>query len=59
MIYGKRQPLQFLEAELTEYRNYSDENARIIDTEIIILIKEGAPRSGDNHHKPQLVGKTG
>ncbi|WP_262965271.1 ATP-dependent zinc metalloprotease FtsH [Methylobacter psychrophilus] len=45
MTYGKRQQLQFLEAEVSEYRNYSDETARIIDTEIIILIKEGETRA--------------
>jgi cell division protease FtsH len=41
LTYGKRQQLQFLESEASEYRNYSDETARIIDTEIMALIKEG------------------
>ena len=45
MTYGKRQQLQFLETEVSEYRNYSDETARIIDTEIIILVKEGETRA--------------
>jgi len=45
LTYGKRQQLQFLESEVSEYRNYSDETARIIDTEIMALIKEGEKRA--------------
>ena len=41
LTYGKRQQLQFLETDATEYRNYSDETARLIDTEIIALVQEG------------------
>jgi cell division protease FtsH len=43
--YGKRQQLQFLESEVSEYRNYSDETARLIDTEIMALIEEGENRA--------------
>jgi len=45
LTYGKRQQLQFLETELSEYRNYSDETARIIDTEIMALVEEGENRA--------------
>ncbi|MGZ8187014.1 MAG: ATP-dependent zinc metalloprotease FtsH, partial [Methylobacter sp.] len=45
LTYGKRQQLQFLETEISEYRNYSDETARIIDTEVINLISEGETRA--------------
>ncbi|MDD5577685.1 MAG: ATP-dependent zinc metalloprotease FtsH [Methylobacter sp.] len=45
LTYGKRQHMQFLETELSEYRNYSDETARIIDTEVINLIMEGETRA--------------
>lgn len=40
LTYGKRHQLQFLDAETSEYRNYSDETARIIDIEIMTLVKE-------------------
>ncbi len=40
VTYGKRQQLQFLPTEVSEYRNYSDETARLIDTEVIALITE-------------------
>jgi cell division protease FtsH len=43
--YGKRQQLQFLESEVSEFRNYSDETARLIDTEIMALIEEGESRA--------------
>jgi cell division protease FtsH len=45
LTYGKRQQLQFLETEMSEYRNYSDETARLIDTEIMALIEEGETRA--------------
>jgi cell division protease FtsH len=45
LTYGKRQQLQFLETEISEYRNYSDETARIIDTEVINLVTEGETRA--------------
>ena len=45
LTYGKRQQLQFLDAEISEYRNYSDETARIIDTEIMELVGEGEIRA--------------
>ncbi len=40
LTYGKRQQLQFLETDLSEYRNYSDETARAIDTEVMALVEE-------------------
>ena len=45
LTYGKRQQLQFLETEMSEYRNYSDETARIIDTEVMALVEEGETRA--------------
>ncbi|MCK9394871.1 MAG: ATP-dependent zinc metalloprotease FtsH [Methylobacter sp.] len=45
LTYGKRQQLQFLEAEVSEYRNYSDVTARLIDTEIIALVEEAEARA--------------
>lgn len=45
LTYGKRQQLQFLETEVSEYRNYSDETARLIDTEVITLVQEGEARA--------------
>lgn len=45
LTYGKRQQLQFLETEATEYRNYSDETARLIDAEVKALIDEGIERA--------------
>ncbi|MGZ8181743.1 MAG: ATP-dependent zinc metalloprotease FtsH [Methylobacter sp.] len=45
LTYGKRQQLQFLETEVSEYRNYSDETARLIDTEIIALVEEAEARA--------------
>ncbi len=47
LTYGKRQQLQFLETEVSEYRNYSDETARLIDTEIMALVEEGETRAGE------------
>jgi cell division protease FtsH len=47
LTYGKRQQLQFLETEVSEYRNYSDETARLIDTEIMALVEEGETRARD------------
>ncbi len=45
LTYGKRQQLQFLEAEVSEYRNYSDETARLIDTEVMALVEEAETRA--------------
>lgn len=45
LTYGKRQQLQFLETEVSEYRNYSDETARLIDTEIMALIEDAETRA--------------
>jgi cell division protease FtsH len=41
LTYGKQQRMQFLETDVAEYRNYSDETARLIDTEIMALVAEG------------------
>ncbi len=45
LTYGKRQHLQFLETEVSEYRNYSDETARLIDSEIMALVEEAETRA--------------
>ena len=45
LTYGKRQQLQFLETEMSESRNYSDETARLIDTEVMALVEEGETRA--------------
>lgn len=45
LTYGKRQQLQFLETEVSEYRNYSDQTARLIDTEIMALVEEAETRA--------------
>ncbi|MDP2901873.1 MAG: ATP-dependent zinc metalloprotease FtsH [Methylovulum sp.] len=45
LTYGKRQQLQFLDTEVSEYRNYSDATARLIDTEIIALIEDAETRA--------------
>lgn len=45
LTYGKRQQLQFLDTEGTEYRNYSDETAQVIDSEILALVHEGETRA--------------
>ncbi|MDD5462401.1 MAG: ATP-dependent zinc metalloprotease FtsH [Methylococcales bacterium] len=47
LTYGKRQQLQFLDTEGSEYRNYSDETARVIDAEIMALVEEGETRAHD------------
>jgi cell division protease FtsH len=45
LTYGKRQQLQFLETEVSESRNYSDETARLIDNEIKALVEEAEARA--------------
>ncbi len=45
LTYGKQQRMQFLETDVAEYRNYSDETARMIDTEIMALVTEGETRA--------------
>lgn len=45
LTYGKRQQLQFLETDISEYRNYSDETARVIDTEVMALVEEAETRA--------------
>ena len=43
--YSVRWLLTVLETEGSEYRNYSDDTARIIDTEIMALVEEGETRA--------------
>ncbi len=45
LTLGKRQQLQFLDTEGTEYRNYSEETARLIDSEVLLLIEEAEARA--------------
>lgn len=45
LTYGKRQQLQFLETDMPESRNYSDETARLIDTEVMALVQEAETRA--------------
>ncbi|MGR9051347.1 MAG: ATP-dependent zinc metalloprotease FtsH [Gammaproteobacteria bacterium] len=45
LTYGKRQQLQFLETEISESRNYSEDTARLIDAEVKALIDEGMERA--------------
>ncbi|ESS72514.1 ATP-dependent zinc metalloprotease FtsH [Methyloglobulus morosus KoM1] len=47
LTYGKQQRMQFLETDVAEYRNYSEETARLIDTEIMALVTEGESRARD------------
>ncbi len=47
LTYGKRQQLQFLPTEEAEQRNYSEETARLIDSEIKSLIDEALKRARD------------
>ncbi|PKM11541.1 MAG: cell division protein FtsH [Gammaproteobacteria bacterium HGW-Gammaproteobacteria-3] len=45
LTYGIRHQMQFLEGEISESRNYSEETARIIDAEVKALIDEGMERA--------------
>lgn len=45
LTYGKRQQLRFLETEVTESRNFSEETARMIDAEVKALVDEGMARA--------------
>lgn len=45
LTYGKQQRMQFLETDMPEYRNYSEETARLIDTEIMALVTDGESRA--------------
>ncbi len=45
LTYGKQQRLQFLETEGNEYRNYSDETARMIDSEVMDLVTDAESRA--------------
>lgn len=45
LTYGKRQQLRFLETEISESRNYSEETARLIDAEVKALVDDGMERA--------------
>jgi cell division protease FtsH len=45
LTYGKRQQLQFLAVEEAEQRNYSEETAQLIDTEVKALVDEAQKRA--------------
>jgi cell division protease FtsH len=45
LTYGKRQQLIFLAQQSAEERNYSEETARLIDTETRMLVEEGRQRA--------------
>lgn len=45
LTYGKRQQLAYLNIEGTEERNFSEETARLIDSEVRELIEEGQRRA--------------
>jgi cell division protease FtsH len=47
LTYGKRQRLAYLNVEGTEERNFSDETARMIDSEVRDLVEEGQRRARD------------
>lgn len=47
LTYGKRQKLQFLPTEGMEERNFSDDTASLIDTEVRELVEEGYRRAKD------------
>ncbi|HLF97048.1 MAG TPA: ATP-dependent zinc metalloprotease FtsH, partial [Methylococcaceae bacterium] len=53
LTYGKRQQLQYLAVEGMEERNFSEETARVIDSEARELVEEGYRRAKDiltEHH---------
>ena len=45
LVYGKRQSLAYLGVEGTEERNFSEETAKVIDTEVRELVDEGERRA--------------
>jgi cell division protease FtsH len=45
LTYGRRQRLAYLNVEGTEERNFSEETARMIDTEVRELVEEGQRRA--------------
>ncbi len=45
LTYGKKQQLQFLAHQGVEERNYSEETARLIDSEVKALVEEGYQRA--------------
>ena len=60
LIYGQRQQLQFLGGEYSEQRNYSEETARLVDSEIRQLIEDAQLRAhkvltANRQHLDQLA----
>jgi cell division protease FtsH len=47
LTYGRRQRLAYLNVEGAEERNFSEETARMIDTEVRELVEEGQQRARD------------
>ncbi|MGR9107228.1 MAG: ATP-dependent zinc metalloprotease FtsH [Gammaproteobacteria bacterium] len=45
LTYGKRQHFAFLDVQGAEEKNYSDDTARLIDTEVKELVEEGQQRA--------------
>lgn len=45
LTYGKRQQLQFLQTDVAEQRNYSEETARLIDSETKQLVENAQSRA--------------
>ncbi len=55
MIYGKCQQLQFLEVEVVKCRNYSDETACIINTEIISANRNALEKPANLLQEKQVI----
>lgn len=61
MTYGKRQSLAYLNVEAAEERNFGEDTARSIDTEVRRLIEEGYRRAEDilTSHRDTLEALAG
>ncbi|MBM3203326.1 ATP-dependent zinc metalloprotease FtsH [Candidatus Woesearchaeota archaeon] len=61
MTYGKRQSLAYLNVEAAEERNFGEDTARSIDTEVRQLIEEGYRRAEDilTSHRDTLEALAG
>ena len=55
ITYGKQQQLNFLGVYSQEERNYSEETARLIDTEVRSLIEEGYQRATELLSKKRAI----
>lgn len=47
LVYGHRQQLQYLNSDITDHRNFSEDTARVIDAEIRELIEAAERRAED------------